>query len=74
MVIVFSLTQIRRSILVGFIVTLVALPFIPDTAFIPALLLSIIIFVTLSLKGKQEDILSGQVKNNYMSNSGKSGI
>lgn len=37
------------SILVGFIATLILLPFKPDTAFIPAILLSIIIFVVLSL-------------------------
>lgn len=41
------------SILVGFITTLLLLQFMPNTAFIPAVLLSIIIFVTFSLFHKQ---------------------
>lgn len=41
------------SILVGFITTLSLLQFMPNTAFIPAVLLSIIIFVTFSLFHKQ---------------------
>jgi len=41
------------SILIGFITTLVILPFLPDTSFIPAIVLSIIIFITLSLRGKR---------------------
>ncbi len=41
------------SILIGFITTLAFLPFMPETAFIPGVLLSIIIFVAFSLLNKQ---------------------
>ena len=41
------------SILLGFFTTLGFLPFMPDTAFIPGLLLAIILFLTFSLSSRQ---------------------
>ncbi|HHF09174.1 MAG TPA: hypothetical protein ENL28_01005 [Candidatus Atribacteria bacterium] len=42
------------SILVGFVLTIVLLPFMPDAAFIPAVAVSIIIFLALSFRGSKK--------------------
>lgn len=41
------------SILIGFVTTVGLLYFMPDTAFIPGLILAIVIFVVMSLKGEK---------------------